>query len=255
MSIITDDLNEQLNRYEAHKLDTRDQLDKVKPQSRESSVSRSRRETSKDTSQSRINQEVISPMITDEIYDKLQNVKLEEHTCPINNNPIVDVHILYDNDKNIESEKITALLDTGAMLSAVNSDKIKNLEHHLSKKLSNRNSVKPIFSRVKVDKVGIIGAFQQQLILADSKVKLNIELTDLHGITKQFTHEFYEIKTLYAPMILGADFFSQFKMTVSCKPAAVIFTKNNKIKLPNGKNKSYRYKTKQIKIITRRELG
>lgn len=191
---------------------------------REPSATRDQREsirpTVRDPSRTCETRDAVSSLRTDEMLNDLRECcKKDPETRDRSSDiPVVDVCVIADE---FGGTAIKALLDTGAMISAINSKVIREIEQ-ISRTELDSNRVKSIFPRVKINKTHVRGAFDQKGIQADTMVQLTIEINDRDGLTKRFTYEFFEISTLFLPMILGADFLGRNQLAVVCHNATPI---------------------------------
>lgn len=145
---------------------------------------------------------------------------------------MIDVCVLAGDDVNPKRKSVRALLDTGAIVSAVDSASIRELECLTGDTDANENRVKSTLNRIKINKTHIRGAFYQKGIQVEKMVQLTIELRDNRNIVKKIVHEFFEIGSLFVPMILGADFLSKQRLLVGCGDSIVVAADSVKIEEP-----------------------
>lgn len=69
---------------------------------------------------------------------------------------------------------------------------------------------------MKVNKIHVRGAFNQKGVMTNSMVQLTFDLKDSKNKTKRYSHEFFEIESLYVPLILGTDFLGKNRIPVIC---------------------------------------
>lgn len=148
--------------------------------------------------------------------------------------PITEVKII-ENDKasaKTQSVKTRALLDTGAMLSAITTELMRECENKFGARDNEREKSEnartkgtkefaprgesTIFPTIKINKTHVRSAFNQKGVNVDTKIQMKIQVRDNSGTYTNYTQEFYIIESLFIPMILGADFIGRNGIAVTC---------------------------------------